>query len=126
MKTFEIRVKTVEEALEGFAQTFEALQAGKRVEKKEGTFFTSIEAARNLLTPKRVRLLTIIHKHRPKSIYELAKLCNRDQKNVSEDVKLLEKYGILRTRLHTEGSRTHRVPEVPYDEINVRIPLTVS
>lgn len=123
MKTFEIRVKTAEEALKDFAHTFETVKAGKRVRKKEGVYFTSVEAARNLLTPERIKLLTLIHNQGPQSIYQLARICSRDPKNVHEDIKLLERYGILRTRLRTRASRTQRVSEVLYDEINLRIPL---
>lgn len=123
MKTFEIRIKTTEEALKDFAHTFEAVKAGKRVRKREGVYFTSVEAARNLLTPERIKLLTLIHNQGPQSIYQLARICNRDPKNVHEDIKLLERYGILRTRLRTRASRTQRVSEVLYDEINLRIPL---
>ena len=123
MKTFEIRIKTTEEALKDFAHTFEAVKARKRVRKKEGVYFTSVEAARNLLTRERIKLLTLIHNQGPQSIYQLARICNRDPKNVHEDIKLLERYGILRTRLRTRASRTQRVSEVLYDEINLRIPL---
>lgn len=123
MKTFEIRIKTTEEALKDFALTFDAVKAGKRVRKKEGVYFTSVEAARNLLTPERIKLLTLIYNQGPQSIYQLARICNRDPKNVHEDIKLLERYGILRTRLRTRASRTQRVSEVLYDEINLRIPL---
>ena len=126
MKTFEIRVKTTEEALKDFAHTFDAVRAGRRVKKKEGVYFTSVEAARNLLTPERIKLLTLIHNQGPQSIYQLAKICHRDPKNVHEDIKLLERYGILRTRLRSRASRTQRVSEVLYDEINLRIPLTAQ
>lgn len=123
MKTFEIRIKSTEKALEDFARTFEALQAGRRVRKRKGVFFTSVEAARILLTPERIKLLTMVHERKPESIYQLARMCNRDQKNVHEDVKLLERYGILETRIRPGKPRTQRVPRVPYDEINLRIPL---
>lgn len=123
MKTFEIRIKTTEQALKDFAHTFKTVQAGRRVERREGVFFTSVKAARNLLTPERIRLLTLIHARKPDSVYQLAKMCNRDPKNVHEDIKLLERYGILKTRIRPGAQRTQRVPRVPYDEISLRIPL---
>ncbi len=123
MKTFEIRIKTTKKALEDFADTFEALKAGKHVKSKKGVYFTSVEAARNLLTAERIKLLTLIHNQGPRSIYQLAKLCKRDPKNVHDDIKLLERYCVLRTSLRTRASRTQRVSEVPHDEINLRIPL---
>jgi len=126
MRTFEIRIKTTEQALKDFAHTFKTLQAGRRVQRREGVFFTSVEAARNLLTPERIRLLTLIHERKPESIYQLAKLCKRDPKNVHEDIKLLERYGILKTRMRSGTQRTQRVPRVPYDEISLKIPLAAQ
>ena len=126
MRTFEIRIKTTERALKDFAHTFKAVQAGRRVERREGVFFTSVEVARNLLTPERIRLLTLIHERKPESIYQLAKMSNRDPKNVHEDIKLLERYGILETRIRPGAHRTQRVPRVPYDEISLKIPLVAQ
>lgn len=126
MKTFEIRIKPTEQALKDFAHTFKAVQAGRRVERRGGVFFTSVEAARNLLTPQRIRLLTLIHERKPDSVYQLAKMCNRDPKNVHEDIKLLERYGILKTQIRPGAQRTQRVPRVPYDEISLRIPLAAQ
>ena len=126
MKIFEIRVKTTERALKDFAHTYKALQAGRRVGRRGGVFFTSIEAARNLLTPERIGLLTLIHERRPESIYQLAKMSNRDPKTVHEDVRLLERYGIVETRIHRGAQRSQRVPRVPYDEISLKIPLVAK
>src|SRR2546427_7101485 len=47
-------------------------------------------------TPTRLALLRVIRDKRPGSIYELAKLVGRDFKNVQGDLKLLEKYGLVR------------------------------
>ncbi len=126
MKKFEIRIKSLKEVLDEFEGAFEAVKSGERVQKTEGRFFTSMEALRNFLTPERVRLLLLIRNHRPGSVYELAKLANRDLKNVYQDLKLLERHGVLTTRLGGGRSRKRRVPDVPYDEIEVRIPLGVS
>lgn len=56
-KTLTIQIKSAGEALGGFRETFKAVEAGRRVSRREGVYFTSIEAARNLLTPNRVTLL---------------------------------------------------------------------
>src|SRR3972149_9464350 len=55
-KTFTIQIRSFDDALEGLARTFKALQAGKRVTRRRGVYFTSLEAARNLLTPRRLAL----------------------------------------------------------------------
>ncbi|MBI2246807.1 MAG: hypothetical protein HYU65_02550 [Armatimonadetes bacterium] len=126
MKKFEIRIKSLKGVLDEFEHTFEAVRSGESVRKTEGVFFTSMEAFRSFLTPERVRLLLLIRNHRPGSVYELAKLANRDLKNVYQDLKLLERHGVLTTRLGGRRTRKRRVPDVPYDEIEVRIPLAVS
>lgn len=126
MKKFEIRIKSLKGVLDEFEHTFEAVGSGESVRKTEGVFFTSMEALRNFLTPERVRLLLLIRNHRPGSVYELAKLADRDLKNVYDDLRLLERHGVLETSLGGGRSRKRRVPKVPYDEIQVRIPLAVS
>ena len=126
MKTFEVKIKTTARGLKDFARTFRALARGKRVREQEGTFFTSVEAARNFFTPERVKLLTLIHDRGPASIYKITKLSGRDHKNVHEDVKLLEKAGIVKTKLRPGGSRAQRVVAAPYDEINLNILLGVG
>lgn len=124
MKRFDIQIRSVKEVLDDFRQAFKAARQGKEVPKIEGVFFTSLEAARNLLTPERVRLLRLIRQHRPTSVYELAGLAGRDLKNVYDDVATLERHGILKTTLERQQKRARRIPEVPYDEIRVHIPLS--
>jgi len=58
-KTLTIRVKSLDEALEGFRTTFKAVAAGQRVARREGLYLASIEAARNLLAPTRLALLRV-------------------------------------------------------------------
>ena len=55
-KTLTIQIKSAGEALEGFREAFKAVEAGRRVSRREGVYFTSIEAARNRLTPNRLDL----------------------------------------------------------------------
>lgn len=125
MRKLEIRIRSVDQVLEDFREAFQAAQEGKPFPKREGVFFTSLEAARNLLTPERVKLLRLIRQRKPDSLYELAQLAGRDLKNVHEDIELLERHGILRTTLRRQLERPRRIPEVQYDEILVHIPLSV-
>jgi len=67
-KTLTIQIKSAGEALEGFREAFKAVEAGRRVSRREGVYFTSIEAARNRLTPNRLALLRAIRTRRPGSI----------------------------------------------------------
>lgn len=123
-KTLTIQIKAADEALEGFRETFKAAEAGRRVTRREGVYFTSIEAARNLLTPNRLALLRAIRTKRPGSIYELAKITGRDLKNVQDDLRLLERYGLVRIgHGRSSGKRKVRIPQAVFNEIALRIAI---
>jgi predicted transcriptional regulator len=121
-KTLTIKIKPVGEAMADFRETFRALETGRRVTRREGVYFTSIEAARNLLTPSRLAVLRAVRTKRPRSIYELAKTLKRDFKNVQEDLRILERYGLVRVA-KSRGSRRARVPEALFGEIALRIAI---
>jgi predicted transcriptional regulator len=123
-KTLTIRIKPVGEAISEFRETFHAVEAGRRIVRREGVYFTSIEAARNLLTPSRLALLRAIRAKRPRSMYELAKTLKRDFKNVQGDLRLLERYGLVRmTRSRGRGTRRAKVPEAVFGEIALKIAI---
>ena len=123
-KTLTIQIKSAGEALEGFRETFKNVEAGRRVSRRDGVYFTSIEAARNLLTPNRLTLLRAVRSGRPGSIYELAKLVRRDLKNVQDDLRLLQTYGLIRMADATRsGKRRVRVPQAVFDEIELKIAI---
>lgn len=123
-KTLTIEIRSMEHALEGFRKTFKALEAGRRVARHEGVSFTSIEAARNLLTRNRLALLRTVRTQRPGSIYELAKTVRRDLKNVQQDLRILEEYGLIRmTPARGAGKRPVKVPQAPFDEITLKVAI---
>ena len=123
-KTLKIQIKSAGAALEGFRETFKDVNAGRRVSRREGVYFTTIEAARNLLTPNRLALLRVVRSGRPGSIYELAKMVSRDLKNVQDDLRLLETYGLIRMADATRsGKRRVRVPQAVFDQIELKIAI---
>ena len=123
-KTLTIQIKSAGEALEGFRETYKDVEAGRRVDRRAGVYFTSIEAARTLLTPNRLALLRAVRSGRPGSIYELAKMVSRDLKNVQEDLRLLETYGLIRMAdAMRSGKRRVRVPQAVFDQIELRIAI---
>lgn len=126
MRTMRIEIRTLDQVLGDFRQAFTAAVEGKPYPKRERVSFASLEAARNLLTPERVKLLMLIRQRHPASVYELAQLSERDFKNVYDDVELLERHGLLRTDRRSPHERLRRIPHVEYDEIVVQIPLNVA
>ena len=119
MKTKKIKIgfKDIHTALDDFLETGEAVARGETVREEAGVYFTSIEAFRKAITPRRLELLNIIKAQRPGSINELAVLARRDIKNVAEDIKLLAQMGLIETR----RVQNRMAPQVDYDEIDLRI-----
>jgi len=123
-KTLTIRIRSLDEALEGFRETYKAVGARRPVIRREGVYFTSLEAARNLLTPRRLALLRAVRTRRPRSIYELAKIVGRDLKNVQNDLRTLEHYGLVRmSRGRSAGKREVKMPQAMFGEIALRIAI---
>ncbi|MCL4476403.1 MAG: MarR family transcriptional regulator [Nitrospirae bacterium] len=117
VKRIKIGIKDLKTALDDFVKTGEAVERGERVKKETGTYFTSFEAFRKALTPKRLELLHIIKTKKPSSINELARIAKRDIKNVADDVKYLEQIGLIEKE---ETDRKTR-PVIHYDRIAFEI-----
>ncbi len=90
-----IRVESLEDAGERFAGAYKQIKQGKKLAKEEVLAFENIETLRKVLTSKRIVLLRLVREKQPKTIYQLAKLSNRAYANVFQDVKLLEKLGLI-------------------------------
>ena len=116
-KKIRIGIRDVSDALDDFVAAGEALARGDVVKEETGIYFTSLEAFRKALTPKRLELLHLIKAAQPSSINHLAKLAHRNIKNVAEDVKCLSQMGLVETEAAGRGS----APRVRYDEIDLRI-----
>lgn len=123
-KTLTIQIRSAGGATKGFREGFKTVEADRRLPRRDDVYFTSIEAARNLLTPNRLAMLRTIRNKRPGSIYELAKIIGRDLKNVQDDLRLLERYGLIRLASGTRsGNRRVRVPHAVFDRIALKIAI---
>jgi predicted transcriptional regulator len=123
MKRVTFTIEPFTEGLKRFKETFEAVQSGRRVAPREIVGFTSLEAARNFLTRERLGLLRTIKARQPRSIYELASMAGRDLKNVQEDIRILERHGLVRIAKRPRGGRKVTVPQVPFEEIALKIAI---
>ena len=125
MKTVTFSIRPLAEVVDDFSKTFDAVRAGRRIPQKprDEVGFTSIEAARNFLTRERLALMHTIRTRHPGSLYELAKMVNRDFKNVQEDVRILERHGLVRIAKEPRGKRKVKVPHVLFEEIALRIAI---
>ncbi|MBI5243221.1 MAG: hypothetical protein HY922_05965 [Elusimicrobia bacterium] len=123
MKVMMIGIKGRREALREFEQAFEAARRSLPFERQTGVYFTSLEAARRFLTPKRLELIRLIKERRPHSLYELAKLASRAFPGVFQDVQLLFRHGLVKLGREKRTPRNPVHPQVGYDAISLWIGL---
>jgi len=81
--------------------------------------FENTDQLAQVLTPRAIDLLQAIAQQGPASIREATRLVDRDIKQVSENLERLEEYGIVE---FVDEGRAKR-PVVPYDEIDIQLPL---
>lgn len=103
-------------------EAMERITAGKPVQKIHDVNFTSYEAMRKILTPRRLELLHVIKEKNPQSIYELAQMLGRDLKNINDDLTTLVNIGLVELRKTTKG-RKKVIPSVTIDKIQVEIAI---
>ncbi len=125
MKTVTFSITPLNEVADDLSKTFDAVRKGRRIPKqsRDEAGFTSIEAARNFLTRERLALMRTIRNRHPCSLYELAKMVNRDFKNVQEDIGILERHGLVRISKEPRGKRKVKVPQVLFEEIALKIAI---
>jgi len=83
--------------------------------------FESISWLRKLLSNEKARLMHIIKTKKPGSIYELAKILKRDFKSVSDDIKLLEKFGFIDMIAEKTGKRERLRPILVVDSMHIHV-----
>ncbi|MBI5410729.1 MAG: hypothetical protein HZA21_01930 [Nitrospirae bacterium] len=119
-KRLKVGIRSVEEGLQEFGATLKALQGGKKVRRRAGVYFVSVEAMRRVLTEPRLALLHLIRTRRPRSIASLAKLAKRNFKNVYEDLQILGELGLVQLD-QGHNLRDQVVPTVKYERIQFEI-----
>ena len=117
VRRIKVGIKSVKSILDDVVKTGEAIERGEKVKKETGTYFTSLQAFRKALTPKRMELLHIVKTEQPSSINELARMANRDVKNVADDVKYLEQIGLIEKK----ATKRRIAPVVTYEKLMLEI-----
>lgn len=123
IKEIKVEVKPYQEELDELASKIEKISKGKVVKKEEKIIFNSISDLRKFLTPERIRLIQTIRSKKPKSVYELAKLLNRDRKSVTVDLDILKTIGLVELKKETVKKRITMIPQVNYTRINIAVPV---
>jgi predicted transcriptional regulator len=99
----------------------QAAHTGKEMRGRPDTLvFGSLAEMARALTPRRLELLGFIRRHQPESVRELAALARRDIKNVSEDVRALEQYGLIDVG---KGKGPRKRLAADYERLDVQVYL---
>lgn len=118
VKRVKVAIRSTDKVLKEAAETMESVARGKRVKPRgHRLFFTSPEALRRFLTPKRLEVIRLIRERRPDSINQLAAFAHRDFKRVYEDVISLVQAGLVDL---SEDKGRKRAPRVA-DELRLEI-----
>jgi predicted transcriptional regulator len=120
VKNIKIAIKGEKELFDEVKDVWRKLERGEKVKKHEAIYFESLDAMRIVLTKERLRIVKIIKKEHPASIYALAKILGRDVKNTFDDIQFLAEAGLVELR-KTKDGREKTTPEVNYDKILLEI-----
>ncbi len=125
MKIRKVRVgiKDLKTALNEFVEIGKAVEEGKPVKKEKGVYFTTVEAFRKAITPRRLALLKAIKTEKPSSVRQLSKIAGRDVKNVSTDIKFLDQVGLVDIK-RNDKAKKEITPSVSYDKILFEIAVS--
>ena len=121
-KTLHITIRNLRSVLEDFAVAYGKLRRGEHTVPYYGLSFADVDTFRRFLTRSRLELLHTVRQRQPKSLYELAKLLNRDLKSVNSDVALLKQLGLIQLEKQKHG-RTRVIPHVLFDRMQVNIAI---
>jgi len=119
-KVIKLTVTPTREVLRQFATALGKSGRGEAVEEHSGISFESIEGLRNVLTKRRLELLSVVRHKKPNSIYELSKILNRDLKSVNTDLKVLEENDFVELK-KVNDRRQRVIPVVDFDKIEIRV-----
>lgn len=123
LKDVEIIVMNDEEYGDHLNKLFEKVKEGKINESEPHKIVSrTTEDIGKILTRERIRLLHIIREKKPESISELARILDRKESNVHNDLTFLEGIGLLEIKKGRNDVK--KVPVVDYDALHITVPLT--
>jgi predicted transcriptional regulator len=84
---------------------------------------SDMDLLRTIFSNEKARILYFLKKHKPKSIYELAKILKRDFKSVYRDLKVLERFEFVEFVSEKKGERESLRPVLAIDSLNIQISI---
>ena len=122
VKNIKLTIRDRKDVLDKVGEALSRLRKGKKIIRHEEISFQNMETLRKFLTVERMGLLHTIKQNAPQSIYELAKMANRDLKSVNTDINVLASLGLISLE-KTKEERKKTKPCVDFDRLNVEITI---
>jgi predicted transcriptional regulator len=94
-----------------------AITSGKVDVRDHEMVCDSMDSMLKLMSKTRFAVFAAIIEHRTNSLYELAKILDKDAGNVLRDAKVLESLGLIKLVPVKEGQREKLMPKALYDKI---------
>jgi predicted transcriptional regulator len=115
MKKLIVSIKSSGESLADFKRALKAARRGKlKGEHFEVSFDNKKDFDRFV---KNLGILSAILIHKPKSVYELAKLVDIDVSNLNKLIVFFETVGVVKIKNTVVAGRATKTPIVEYDQI---------
>lgn len=123
MRTFTFRFDPTATLKDAFDKMMSAATSSKPHIEKHQIRSASLKSLLAVATENRLRLFRLIHLHHPASVYDLAKLFERDLSYVSKEVRILEGLGLIKLESEFVQGRERKRPVALYDRIVVDFDL---
>ncbi len=115
MKKLIVSIKSSSETLSDFKK---ALKDARKGRLKGDHFELSFDNKKDFdRFIRNLGILSAILVHKPKSVYELAKLVDMDVSNLNKIILFFEAVGAIKIKISTVSGRTVKTPVVEYEQI---------
>src|SRR5882672_4818993 len=115
MKSLIVSLKNSHEVMEGLREAFRKVE---NREFKEPHYEISFDNRRDFERfAKNIYILSYIFAHKPKSVYQLAKVLGMDTSNLNKIILFLEEGGASKLKEQRNSGRSVRTPALEYDRI---------
>ena len=85
--------------------------------------FSGLGDLRQLLSNEKAKILYVIKHNKPSSVYNLAKILNRDFKSVLQDVRILKKFGFIELKPEKKGNRNMLKPLIAINSLQINFEI---
>ena len=119
MKKLIVSLRSTEDSLKDFVKAGKAIKEHKKKQPEYRLSFTNPKDFNKFV--KNMTILLWIRQLKPKSVYDLARLLEKDPSNVAKLVQFFEEYGVIKLKSSKKGKATVKIPIVEYEKIEFDI-----